>query len=167
MNPRLSLVWAMGRNRVIGIDNRLPWRLPADLKHFRALTTGHTILMGRKTYESFPRPLPDRHHVIITTDRHYQAASGCLVVHSLDAALKAADAEDEVFVIGGGSLYEQTLPRADRLYVTLIDADFVGDTRFPDFDEANWREVARDDYVPDEQNPYPYSFVTFERKTND
>ncbi len=164
MNPRLSLIWAMGRNRVIGVDNRLPWRLPADLKHFRALTTGHTILMGRKTYESFPRPLPDRRHVIITRDRNYQAAMGCLVVHTVEAALAAAGNDDEVFVIGGGSLYAQVLPRAERLYVTLIDSDFIGDTRFPDFDWADWREVTREDHGPDEQNPYPYSFVTLERR---
>ncbi len=166
MSARLSLIWAMGRNRVIGVDNRLPWRLPADLKHFRALTTGHTILMGRKTYESFPRPLPDRHHVIITADRHYQAPSGCTVVHTLDAALAAAHSDKEVFVIGGGSLYAQTLPRADRLYVTLIDADFDGDTRFPDFDWRDWQEVAREDHAPDEQNHYAYSFVTLERRDN-
>lgn len=165
MNPRLSLIWAMGRNRVIGVDNRLPWRLPADLKHFRALTTGHTILMGRKTYESFPRPLPDRRHVIITRDRNYQAAMGCLVVHTVEAALAAARNDNEVFVIGGGSLYAQVLPRAERLYVTLIDSDFIGDTRFPDFDWADWREVTREDHGPDEQNPYPYSFVTLERRS--
>lgn len=165
MNPRLSLVWAMGRNRVIGVDNRLPWRLPADLKRFRALTTGHTILMGRKTYESFPRPLPDRRHVIITRDRNYQAAMGCLVVHTVEAALAAARNDNEVFVIGGGSLYAQVLPRAERLYVTLIDSDFIGDTRFPDFDWADWREVTREDHGPDEQNPYPYSFVTLERRS--
>ncbi len=165
MNPRLSLIWAMGRNRVIGVDNRLPWRLPADLKHFRALTTGHTILMGRKTYESFPRPLPDRRHVIITRDRNYQAATGCLVVHTVEAALTAAGNDDEVFVIGGGSLYAQVLPRAERLYVTLIDSDFIGDTRFPDFDWADWREVTREDHGLDEQNPYPYSFVTLERRS--
>jgi dihydrofolate reductase len=164
MSARLSLIWAMGRNRVIGVDNRLPWRLPADLKRFRALTTGHTIVMGRKTYESFPRPLPDRHHVIVTTDPHYQAQSGCTVVHTLDAALAAAGSNEEAFVIGGASLYAQTLPRADRLYVTLIDADFDGDTRFPDFDWREWLEVAREDHVPDEQNHYAYSFVTFERR---
>lgn len=164
MSPRLSLIWAMGRNRVIGVDNRLPWRLPADLKRFRALTTGHTILMGRKTYESFPRPLPDRRHIIITTDRNYRAASGCIVVHDLEAALAAAGSDDEVFVIGGASLYAQTLPNADRLYLTLIDAEFEGDTRFPDFDERDWQEVGREDHAPDEQNPYAYSFVTLEKR---
>lgn len=162
MKPRLSLIWAMGRNRVIGVDNRLPWRLPADLQRFRALTSGHTILMGRKTYESFPRPLPDRHHVIITTDRGYQAAAGCTVVHTLDEALAAAGNDPEVFVIGGASLYAQTLARADRLYVTLIDADFEGDTRFPEFDWGDWREVAREEHVPDEKNAYAYRFVTLD-----
>jgi dihydrofolate reductase len=164
MSFRLSLIWAMGRNRIIGVDNRLPWHLPADLKHFRALTTGHTILMGRKTYESFPRPLPDRRHVIITTDRGYKASSGCLVVHTLDEALTVASNDDEVFVIGGSSLYAQTLPRADRLYVTLIDAEFAGDTRFPDFDERDWQAVAREDHAPDERNCYAYSFVLLERR---
>lgn len=161
---RLSLIWAMDRNRTIGIDNRLPWRLPADLQHFRALTTGHTILMGRKTYESFPRPLPDRRHIIITKDRKYQAASGCVVANTLEAALAAAGADDEVFVIGGASLYGQTLPYADRLYVTLIDAEFVGDTRFPEFDWQDWRQVSREDHPPDEKNPHAYSFLVFDRE---
>jgi len=171
LRARVSLIWAMGQNRVIGINNKLPWHLPADLRHFRLLTRGHSILMGRKTYESLGKPLPDRAHIIITSDRHYKAASGCTVVHSLDAALQTAYSrgpdeklKEEIFVIGGASLYAQTLPLAGRLYMTLIHADFNGDIRFPEFNWKEWREIERKTYQSDNNNPYPYSFITL-RKT--
>ncbi|HLQ25435.1 MAG TPA: dihydrofolate reductase [Acidiferrobacterales bacterium] len=167
---RVSLIWAMGENRVIGMNNKLPWHLPADLRHFRLLTSGHPILMGRKTYESFGKPLPDRTHIIITSDRNYKAAPGCLVVHSVEAALQAAYSPNtskklkkEIFVIGGASLYAQTFPLARRLYITLIHADFNGDTRFPDFNWKEWREIERKTHQPDNSNPYPYSFITLQK----
>lgn len=162
--PPVSLIWAMGENRVIGRDNALPWHLPADLKHFRTLTTGHHIIMGRKTYESFPRPLPDRTHVVVTSDPHYRAAPGCIVVHNVDAALDAARNNSEIFVIGGASLYAQMLSRADRLYITLIHAAFAGDARFPEFDWDDWTEVSREQHAPDERNPYAYTFLALKRK---
>ena len=157
--PRISLVWCMAENGVIGIENRLPWHLPADLKHFKNLTSGHSIIMGRKTFESFPHPLPNRRHIVVTRDTDYRVPEGCEVVHSIDAALACTAGEDEVFVIGGASLYAQTLARADRLYVTLLHARFEGDARFPWFDWQAWRETAREDHAPDEKNPYPYSFL--------
>lgn len=159
--PRVSLIWCMAENRVIGIENRLPWHMPADLKRFKSLTSGHSIIMGRKTFESFPRPLPNRRHIIVTRDAGYRAA-GCEVVHSIDAALACAAGEDEVFVIGGASLYAQTLPRADRLYVTLLHTRIEGDASFPSFDWEVWKETAREDCAPDEKNPYPYSFLVLE-----
>lgn len=161
--PAISLIWAMARNRAIGIDNRLPWHLPADLKRFRNLTTGHHIVMGRKTFESFPKPLPNRTHVIITSDREYRAPAGCLVAHSIDAALALAQSDSEIFVIGGASLYAQTLPRAHRLYMTLIDTVVEGDAFFPAFDMGEWKETAHEVFARDDQNPYSFSFVTLER----
>ena len=160
--PRIGLVWCMAENGVIGIENRLPWHMPADLKRFKDLTSGHSIIMGRKTFESFPRPLPNRRHIILTRDTGFRAPPGCEVVHSVDAALAQASGEEEVFVIGGASLYAQTLPRADRLYVTVIHAHFEGDASFPSFDRQAWKEMAREDHAPDEKNPYPYSFLVLE-----
>ena len=161
--PRISLVWCMAQNGVIGIENRLPWHMPADLKRFKDLTSGHFIIMGRKTFESFPRPLPNRRHIIVTRDPGFLAPQGCCeVAHSVDAALAKASGEEEVFVIGGASLYAQTLPRADRLYVTLLHARIEGDASFPSFDWQAWKETAREDHAPDEKNPYPYSFLVLE-----
>lgn len=159
----ISLITAMGNNRVIGINNTLPWRLPADLKHFRKITMGKPILMGRKTYESIGKPLPGRTNIIITHDRDYQAP-GCVVTHTIDEALAAATNSEEIMVIGGASFYEQLLPRAQRLYLTLIHEDFAGDAWFPAFDHAEWSEVEHADCEPDETNPYHYSFVVLERK---
>ena len=128
---KLSIVVAMADNRVIGQDNRLPWHLPADLKHFKQLTTGKPILMGRKTWESIGRPLPERTNIVITRDPDYQAA-GCTVVHSVDAALRAAEPHSEVMVIGGAELYRQVLPEVSTIYLTQVHADVEGDTVFPE-----------------------------------
>lgn len=151
----------MSRNRVIGIDNRLPWRLPEDLKYFRALTWGKPIVMGRRTHESIGRPLPGRHNIVVTRNADYRA-DGCTVVDSLESAWKAADA-DEVMVIGGAELYAQTLAQASRLYLTLVDADFEGDTYFPTYDQDAWREQGRQCHEPDAQNPYRYCYLVLER----
>lgn len=161
--PPVSLIWAMAENRVIGIDNRLPWRLPADLKRFRTLTSGHHILMGRKTFESFPKPLPNRVHVVITRDRDYRPRHECIVAHSIDEALQIARQDSEIFIIGGASLYAQTVARADRLYLTLIHAQIAGDTKFPEIEWNDWEEVGRQDAAADETNPYAYSFVDWVR----
>jgi dihydrofolate reductase len=140
--PRLSIIAAMARNRVIGIENRLPWRLPEDLQHFKALTLGHHILMGRKTYESLPGLLPGRTSVVITRSGDFQAA-GCIVAHSIDEAIAACQGDDEAFFIGGEQLYRQALEYADRIYLTEIHADFEGDARFPAFDLGLWQEAER------------------------
>lgn len=166
--PIVALIWAMARNGVIGRDNALPWRLPADLQHFKALTTGHAVLMGRKTFESLGRPLPNRTNIVVTRDRGY-ARPGARVAHSLDDALAiaASDLPDDrlVFVIGGENLYTQMLPRAERLYVTLVDAEVDGDARFPEFDWQQWRELERREHPADDRNRYACRFLTLERKT--
>ncbi|WJW75894.1 type 3 dihydrofolate reductase [Thiohalobacter sp. IOR34] len=159
--PILSLILAMDRNRVIGKDNALPWHLPADLQYFKRMTMGKPILMGRKTHESIGRPLPGRQNIVISSNPAFEAP-GCTVVHSLDEALEAAGGAGEIMVIGGTRLFEQVLDRADRIYLTLIDHAFEGDTWFPELD-AGWVEVSREDHAPDEKNPWPYSFILLER----
>jgi dihydrofolate reductase len=157
---RLSIIVAMARNRTIGIDNSLPWRLPEDLKHFKALTMGHHIIMGRKTYESIGRPLPGRTTVIVTRDRGY-LMDGCLIANSLDDAIKLASVDSEAFCVGGANLYAQMLPRADRLYITEIQADYEGDAHFPAFDRQAWRETERESHVS--AAGLVYDFVIYDR----
>ncbi|MFP5506415.1 MAG: type 3 dihydrofolate reductase [Gammaproteobacteria bacterium] len=159
----ISIIVAMDRNRLIGRGNALPWHLPADLAHFKAVTMGKPILMGRKTYESIGRPLPGRHNIVITRNADF-AAPGCTVVASVDAALAAAGAVPEIMLIGGAQLYAELLPRVGRIYVTRIDAAFDGDAWFPALDDGDWVETARSDHDPDERNPYPYSFRVLERR---
>lgn len=160
-SPSLSLIAAMDRNRLIGVDGQLPWRLPEDLKHFKALTLGKTVLMGRKTWESLGRPLPQRDNWVLTRDAQF-AAAGCRVFRNLDDAL-AAEAPGGLMVIGGAELYRQTLPQAQRLYLTLVQASLQGDAWFPEYAALGWREIERRDAVADERHAYPYSFVTLER----
>jgi dihydrofolate reductase len=163
MPALLSAIAAMDKNRVIGRNNQLPWHLPADLAHFKAITTGHPILMGRKTHESIGRPLPNRHNIVLTRNLGYEAA-GVTVVHSLDEAMAACPSDDEIFIIGGADLYHLALPRVQRLYLTLIDHAFTGDTYFPDWVPSEWQEVSRETHQPDEKNAYGYTFVTLNRK---
>jgi dihydrofolate reductase len=159
----ISLVAAMGKGRVIGVENRLPWRLPADMKRFRALTIGKPVLMGRKTFESIGKPLAGRTNIVVTQDRNFRPI-GVKVAHTVDEALEMGSEAQEIMVIGGASFYKQLLPRAQRLYITEIHHDFVGDAFFPSWDSSEWREVKRDDHAPDLDNAYPYSFVTMERR---
>lgn len=160
----VSLIWAMTDDRVIGIENRLPWKLPADMKWFRQHTLGKPIIMGRKTFESFGgKPLPQRPNIVISNDTTYQAADA-LVAGSIQAALQLAKGADEVMIIGGASLYEQTLPMAKRLYMTLVHADVQGDAWFPDFDLDDWEEKLRLDQSADEKNPYACTFMIMERR---
>jgi dihydrofolate reductase len=154
----LSIIAAMAQDRVIGRDNQLPWRLPADLKRFKQLTMGHTLLMGRKTYESIGRPLPGRTTVVVSRQAGY-APEGVIVAASVDEAIARAPGE-QVFVAGGAEIYRQTLARADRLYLTLIDAPFAGDTWFPAWDPADWQEVAREAHA----DPFPHAFVDLVRR---
>ena len=164
MKPCVSLIVAMARNRVIGINNTLPWYLPADLKHFKTLTMGHHIVMGRKTYESIGKPLPGRTSVVVTRNVDY-SMPGVIVQHSLAAAITACGNDDEIFVIGGAEIFRQAMDIADRIYLTEIDADISGDTHFTQCDLNLWREAARVSHAPDEKNIYPYHFVTYSRNT--
>jgi dihydrofolate reductase len=159
---RVSLIVAVAENGVIGKDNTLPWRLPADLKRFRRLTTGHPVIMGRRSYESIGRPLPERTNIVVTRRTAYQAP-GCLIAHSLDAAFSLANGATEVFVIGGAELYAQSLERADRIHFTQVHEQIGGDAFFPAFNRNDWRETARERHDTDPQHAYSYSFVTFER----
>jgi dihydrofolate reductase len=143
VRPRVSLIAAVAANGVIGRDGGLPWRLPEDLKRFRALTLGHHIVMGRKTYESIGRLLPGRTTVIVTRQRDY-AVPGAIVARSIEDALAQCAGDDEVFVIGGAQIYQAALPIADRLYLTEVMAEVEGDTRFPAFDRQRWRERSRE-----------------------
>jgi len=164
MKTCLSIIAAMDQNRVIGIDNKLPWRLPADLAHFKALTMGHHMIMGRKTYESLPggKPLPGRTSVIVTRDAAF-SAPGCVVVHSLSEAVAACEGDDEAFFIGGADMYRQSLDVAQRMYLTEVKTAVAGDAWFPEFDRTVWIEAARTRCLADEKNPYDYDFVVFER----
>ena len=161
---KISMIAAMADDRVIGIDNTLPWKLPNDMKWFRQQTMGKPIVMGRKTFESFgAKPLPGRSNIIITRDKNYQAVD-CIVVHSIDEAIDAAGDVAEIMIIGGASFYEQMLPRADRLYLTFVHTKVDGDAWFPDWDKNDWQEVEHIDHVADEKNLHAHSFVILDRK---
>ncbi len=159
----ISIIAAMGNNRVIGINNQLPWKLPADMKFFRATTMGKPVLMGRKTYESIGKPLPGRTNIIITRDLDFHA-EGCVVTHSIEEALQQAGAEKEVMIIGGASLYKQVLPLAQRFYLTRVHASFEGDSYFPEFDSKEWSTTERTNHSADERNAYDYSFLVMDKK---
>jgi dihydrofolate reductase len=162
--PRIAIIAAMARDRVIGKDNRLPWHLPADLKHFKALTMGKPMIMGRATWESLPGLLPGRPHIVVTRNPAY-VAEGATVAHSLEAAIRVAaqDGVDEIVIIGGANLYAQALPLADCLYLTEIDASVAGDAFFPALNLKEWRETQSESHTPDEKNRYAYRFVTLVR----
>lgn len=163
MTPLVTLVVAMADGGVIGRDNRMPWHLPADLAHFKRVTMGKPIVMGRKTFASIGRPLPGRTNVVVTRDRAF-GAEGVTVAHSLDEALDACGDVPEAMVIGGGEVYAAALPRARRIHLTEVHAAIDGDTRFPAVDPAAWREVARERRDADDRNPHAMSFVTLERR---
>ncbi len=158
---KVSIIVAMARDRVIGVRNTLPWHLPEDLKHFKALTMGHHIIMGRKTYESIGRPLPGRTTVIVSRDPDYHIL-GCITAPSIEAALAACGDDPEIFFVGGANLYAQALPHADRLYLTEIDIEVEGDAWFPAFNRAEWHETGRDCHVTDAG--LAYCFLTLERR---
>lgn len=160
---RIALIAALARNGVIGRDNQLPWRLSADLQHFRRLTMGKPIVMGRKTWASLGRPLPGRRNIVVTRDMAF-GCEGCVVTHSIDEALSAAADSDEVMIIGGAELYAQALARADRLYLTEVGAQVEGDVRFPVIDPSDWIEVERQACKADERNEYDYDFIVLDRR---
>jgi len=159
----ISIIAAVADNMVIGDKNSLPWSLPADLEHFKKTTLGKPVIMGAKTFESIGMALPNRKNIILSFDKDYKA-EGCVVVTSIDEALKQVGEDEEVMIAGGASVYKQFLPLANRLYLTFIHHDFEGDTRFPEFDINEWKKVKRIDNEPDDKNPYSYSFVIFEKK---
>ena len=159
---RISLIVAMAKNRVIGVNNRIPWHLPNELKLFKSLTMGHHIVMGRRTYESINRLLPGRTTVIVTRQRDY-AVPGAVVAHSVSEALEAARGDDEIFVIGGADLFRETLPVADRIYLTVVDAEPEGDTFIPEIDMSKWREVSAESFPTDEKHAHAYRFAILDR----
>jgi len=160
--PRICVIAALAANGTIGKDNALPWRLPADLKHFKELTLGHPVVMGRKTYESIGKPLPGRRNLVISRNRGY-SAPGCEVVHSLDTAIAACLGTQTLFVIGGAELYREALPRAHRLELTEIHAEFDGDAVFPEYRKDEWREVRREIHDKETGIPFRYDFARYER----
>jgi dihydrofolate reductase len=159
----ISMIWAMDRNRLIGKNNAMPWRLPGESAYFRKTTMGHPILMGRKTFESLgSKPLKGRENIVLTRDSSYEA-EGCTMVRGFEEALERGRGEEEFFVIGGSEVYTRFLPYADRLYVTRIDHEFEGDAYFPSYDEAEWRLVSQENGVTDERNPYTFAFYIYDR----
>jgi len=163
MKTSLSIICAMDENRLIGANNTLPWHLPADLAFFKRTTLNKPILMGRKTFESIGRPLPGRRNIIISRDETYQV-TGCDTVNSIQAALELVQGEPEAMLIGGASLYQQTLHMADALYISEVHHQFTGDAWFPEINPAEWREVSREKHPADERNAYACDFVKFLRK---
>ena len=159
---KISIIVAMGANRTIGYRNALPWHLPADLKHFKSVTMGKPMIMGRKTWVSIGRPLPGRRSIVVTRDPMFRA-EGCEIAHSLEAALTMAGAAEEAVVIGGAQLFLEALPLADRLYLTIIDHVFQGDVYFPPVDATRWKETSREEHASDSVNLYRYRFLTYER----
>ena len=158
---RISIIAAMARNRIIGRENGLPWHLPEDLRHFKRLTMGHHILMGRKTFESIGKPLPGRTSIVITRNRNY-ASQGVHCAASIEAALASCKGDDEIFFIGGAELYQQAIAYAERLYLTEIKKDFEGDARFPEYDKTLWHEISRESHVS--AGGLEYDFVICEKK---
>lgn len=158
---RVSLIVAVALNRVIGLNNGLPWKLSEDLKRFKRLTMGHHLVMGRRTYESVGKPLPGRENVVVTRSRDY-APEGVTVAHSVEEAL-ALDHDDEMFIAGGAEIFAAALPFVERAYLTLVHAEPPGDTFFPEVDWSQWKLVERHDHPADQKNDYAYSFVTYDR----
>lgn len=161
----ISAIVAMSENRVIGINNQLPWHLPADFQYFKKITMGKPIIMGRKTFESIGKVLPGRLNIIVTRDQNYHAENA-RVTHSLQDALSLAD-QNEMMVIGGAQLFKEALPKIHRLYLTLVHAHIEGDSFFPEINSQDWKEISREDHVKDEKNRYDYSFIVLEKiRTN-
>ena len=164
------MIAAIDENRLIGNGPHIPWKLPADLKHFREMTIGKPVVMGRKTFETLPRPLAKRRNIILTRNPAYKAPKGCIVAHSVDDVLATTASEldndggTELMICGGAPIYASFLPHATRLYLTQIHATFEGDVYFPAFDWSEWEEVKRVDCEADEKNPYPYSFLFLDKK---
>ena len=160
---KISLIVAFDENRLIGNNNQLPWHLPADLKHFKTITMGHHMIMGRKTYDSIGKPLPGRISVIVTRQRDLHI-DDCIVVNTIEEALEKCNTQEEVFIIGGAQIFNYTLPAATDLYVTQIHHQFEGDTWFPEISDKDWMEVSREKIKADEKNKWDYSFIQYTRR---
>lgn len=161
----LSIIVAVAKNNVIGKDNKLIWHLPEDLKRFKRLTTGHTIIMGRKTFESLGRVLPNRKHIVLCNDAEMNIDDENVeVIDSIDKIEKYENSEEENFVIGGASIYKLLLPKASKLYITKINQEFDGDVYFPEIDENEWKIVEREQGIKDEKDPYDYEYITYVRR---
>tara|TARA_R110002072_G_scaffold19826_5_gene73051 strand:- start:483 stop:971 length:489 start_codon:yes stop_codon:yes gene_type:complete len=160
----LTLIAAMSKNRIIGNNNELIWHLPADLKRFKSLTNGHHIIMGRKTYESLGRPLPNRTNIIITRQKDFHAP-GCLIVHSLEEAIQKSIGDEQPFIVGGAEIYKQALPYANKIELTIVDSEYDGDSSFPEIDAKKWEIVSKENYPSDEKNKHNMSFIQY-RKIN-
>ena len=158
----LSIIVAIAKNNAIGKDNQLLWHISEDLQYFRQVTSGHTVIMGRKTFESIGKPLPNRKNIVVSCTLTPQ--EGIIVVSSITEALQHAVKEPEVFVIGGGAIYRETFPLAQKLYITQVHENYEGDTFFPAIDVAEWQEIARTDFTNGAQFPHAFSFIVYERK---
>ncbi len=158
---RIFIIVAIDSKRGIGKAGTIPWKLPADLAYFKDKTTGHTVVMGRKTYESIGRPLPNRKNIILTRDREFQAPDGCAVIYSVD---EIRSFDGDVYIIGGSEVYGLFLPKADAIFITEVEGDFSADTFFPDFDRSQWDLVSAVEGVVDEKNIYPHRFLEYRRK---
>jgi dihydrofolate reductase len=162
---KISIIAAIADNYAIGKSNNLPWHLPADLKHFRQLTTGHAVVMGKRTFESLPKgPLPNRKNIVLTSVMSEGVNEGYFEADSLEDAVYLCEREQQVFIMGGATVYNQCLDKVDSMYITWIHADFAADTFFPEIDFDQWEEISREDFEADEQNPYSYSFLEYRRK---
>ncbi|MGY5850013.1 dihydrofolate reductase [Salegentibacter sp. F14] len=159
----LTMIAAAAENNALGKENDLVWHLPDDFKRFKKLTTGHHIIMGRKTFESFPQPLPNRTHIIITRNKNYKA-EGAIVVHSLEKATEIAKADPQAFIIGGGEIYRLALPLANKIELTRVHADFEADTFFPDIDENQWKLINQKFHPSDDNHKYAFTYLTYERR---
>lgn len=160
----LTLIAAMSENRVIGKDNDLPWHLPKDLKHFKGLTKGHHIIMGRRTFESMGnKPLPHRTNIIVTRQKDFRAP-GCIVVHNLEDAIRKAENDSRPFIVGGGKIYQQALAYADSIELTVVHASLEGDTHFPELNENDWELVKKESHSRDEKHEYGFDFLSYERQ---
>jgi dihydrofolate reductase len=158
----VSIIVAIGENHAIGKNNQLLWHMPNDLKHFKDITSGRTIIMGRKTFDSVGKPLPRRRNIVVT--RQDIIIPGCEVVKSVEDGLALCKDEDEVFIGGGAEIYKLAMHLTDRIYLTIIHKSFDADTFFPEIDKLEWKEVKQENFEPDEKNPLPYSFITLERR---
>jgi dihydrofolate reductase len=157
----ISIVVAIAENNAIGMHNQLLWHLPADLKHFKQITSHHSIIIGRKTFDSVGKPLPNRRNIIVT--RQDITIEGCEVVKSIDEAIALCKGENEVFIVGGAEIYKQAMDKTDKIYLTIVHKTFDADAYFPEIDHQKWKETEREDHQADEKNKIPYSFITLER----